>query len=291
MWEPMNIERFASFERCNGASIIQTGSIWWKRVRPFFYRPLFPFERFDDQSIGRLPKWTVFQYSVPEYHSNFSYFNFVIFEPSNNYDPSILPNNARRNLKKAMLNGLTARPVLIDESFINQAFPVYQSFVKRTGYSYEKKRLDRTYFNQWMHAVSEYPEAMVLGIFDSNDKLVSFEISCLVNGVLFLKTMINSERAVELHAPDLGLHYCREQVKTRKDVRFLFDSYWAIKSGVNYFKLMRGASVMTLPTRFECPWPMLPLCKTMRSKFKLIKGMNESQINQIVEKMGLHGTV
>ena len=53
-WPTMSIERYAAFEQSLGAKkILRTGDICWIQIRPFFYRPLLPFKKYDAEQLKR----------------------------------------------------------------------------------------------------------------------------------------------------------------------------------------------------------------------------------------------
>lgn len=43
MWRSMSIDEFAELEKACGSTVLNVGGVWWRRVRPFLYRPLNPF--------------------------------------------------------------------------------------------------------------------------------------------------------------------------------------------------------------------------------------------------------
>ena len=52
-WPPMSVERFAALEGAAGLKISKQSDIYWREVRPFFYRPLAPFCKYDPQKTKR----------------------------------------------------------------------------------------------------------------------------------------------------------------------------------------------------------------------------------------------
>ena len=42
-WESLTVDEFAEYRREEGMKLVKLDGIWWAEVRPFFFRPLFPF--------------------------------------------------------------------------------------------------------------------------------------------------------------------------------------------------------------------------------------------------------
>jgi hypothetical protein len=288
MWKSMSMDRFASLEMRTGSKVIKIGDFWWRQVRPLFYRPLLPFECYRQNRMDRFPQWSIFQFADCTQEPSLSHFNYIVFDAKNDYGLANLSRNARRNILNAQRNGLTSKIILIDNNFIDEAFSVYLSFYNRSHYSFEKKRLDRTYFESWMKVLSEYDELVMMGIFNSSGKLITYEITCLIDDVIYKKSIINSEEGIELHAPDLLLHSYRENLRSRNDIRCLFDGFWANSWDINYYKLKRGGRVVTVPARIHCSLPFSNLCGILVNSIRQIKGMNESEVASMLGKMGLN---
>ena len=181
-----------------------------------------------------------------------------------------------------------ARPIEMSPDIVGEAFRVYHSFYARTAYQWNKKRLERRHFDAWINTMIEYPEVIILGIFLGSGELLSYEISCMVDNVVHIKSIINSEKGIELHAPDISIHHYKEELKKNPEIRFIFDGFWMNNPSINIYKLKRGARVLTLPAKVDCQFPILNLCKWIRPTFPQIRGMDESQVRQSLVKLGFH---
>ena len=63
VWERMSIDEYAEFEMVMGAKLQKKGGVWWHQIRPYFYRPLFPFvELSPNQTKGLFGKFAAFQH-------------------------------------------------------------------------------------------------------------------------------------------------------------------------------------------------------------------------------------
>src|SRR6476620_3635557 len=96
-WPSMSANEYAALETALGANLVRTGGVWWRQVRPFFYRPLLPFCELSPDGCD-LPFWSLvggFQHIVPqESHSN-SRVGLLMFEEPRSYSLEGLSQNSR----------------------------------------------------------------------------------------------------------------------------------------------------------------------------------------------------
>lgn len=236
----MSVERYAAFEQATGAKVVRIGEIWWQQSRSFLYRPLLPFKKYDLTRIREgFDRVGVFQTAVEDKQPSNSYLNPIMYERPQDYDANKFRDSARKNLNKALRNPIAVRFIVDAEQFSEMAYPVYLSFYKRTKYRFDTSRKDKAKFTGWAHAVFQFPEAVVLGAFVGQE-LVSFEIACLVENTLILKTLVTSDKALTLNAPDLLLHSYRTIAQHHPEIQVIYDSMLAANVGLNNYKVRRG---------------------------------------------------
>ncbi|MGH9512787.1 MAG: hypothetical protein ACRD2U_11700 [Terriglobales bacterium] len=246
-WPSMSVDRYAGFEAATGVKVARIGGIWWQQVRPFLFRPLLPFKKYDVEAVKKgLGRIAVFQSAVEDGQSSNSHLNPVVYEKPQNYDSEKLHRMARRSLKKAFQNSITLSCAADEEEFSKLAYPVYLSFYKRTRYRFNTSRREREKFGRWAHALFQFPEVIVLCACVGQE-FIAFEVACLVGNTLILKTLVTSDRALRLGAPDLLLHCYRSGARDHPQIRLIYDSMLSANSGLNNYKVMRGATVLALP--------------------------------------------
>jgi hypothetical protein len=246
-WQSMTIDRYAAFERETGMKVVKIGDIWWHQVRPFLYRPLLPYKKYDLRKTTRdFNRIGAFQYGVEDGQACNSHLNPIIFDELHNYDMDKLAYSARKHIKKAMKNDVTVSRIIDEREFSENAYPCFVSFYERTRYGFDRSRRTRDGFSRWARTVFQFPEAVILGAF-AGQGLVSYEISCLVEDTLCLKTLVNSDKALKLGAADLLLHTHRLWSREQPEIHAIYDSVLGQRSGVNEFYLVRGARVLALP--------------------------------------------
>ncbi len=243
----MIIDRYAALERATGTNVVKVGDIWWQQVRPFLYRPLLPFKKYDLKNATEgFKRIGALQHGVADGQSYDSYLNPIVFDELQNYDMKNLRYNVRKHIKKALRNDVTVSRIVDEREFSENAYPCYVSFYERTKYAFDTSRRQKDRFSRWSHALFEFPETVVLGAFAGRE-LVSFEISCLVEDTLVLKTLVNSAKALKLGAPDLLLHTYRISTREQPQIHAIYVGMLGQSPGINEYYFIRGARVLALP--------------------------------------------
>lgn len=276
----MSVERYAAFEQATSVKVVQSGGIWWQQPRPFLYRPLLPYKKYDLTQVREgFDRVGVFQVAVEDKQPSNSYLNPIMYERPQEYDARRFRDSARKNLNKALRNSLAVRFIVDQEQFSEMAYPVYLSFYKRTKYGFDTSRKDKARFAEWAHAVFQFPEAVVLGAFLSQE-LVSFEIACLVENTLILKTLVTSDKALSLNAPDLLLHSYRTIAQDHPKIQRIYDSMLSANAGLNTYKVRRGAWIAALPAFLHIHPALLWLIKRADSAaYERLCGSNNEQLS------------
>ncbi len=141
LWECMSIDEYAEFEMVMGAKLQKKGGVWWHQIRPYFYRPLFPFV---------------------ELSPNQSYINFMVFEQPQSYLQYSLSSSFRRRIQKPAKCIKICLIKNVDE-LIDDVFQVYSSFYERTGYSFRKDRTDVKVFADWARLLFRFRKVIIWG--------------------------------------------------------------------------------------------------------------------------------
>jgi hypothetical protein len=263
-WVPMSIDRYAALESAAGLKVTKQGDVFWQQVRPFFYRPLAPYCGYDQAATARqFGKLAAFQHGVLNGQPSNSYLNFIVFDDLRNYDPGKLHRNAQRNLRAAQKNGLVAARLADEKQFVEQGYELYLSFYRRAKYEFATQRTRKEGFAQWARALFQFPDMPILGAFQG-DKLLGFEMSCRIGDTVIRKTMVHSDKGLELRAPDLLLHHCRVAAREDPSITLVYDSGLSTH-GIDEYKLRRGAHVTAIPAYLHVNPILLGLIKKFGS--------------------------
>jgi hypothetical protein len=278
-WPSMTIDRYAALERATGIKVVKVGDIWWQQVRPFLYRPLLPFKKYDlKEAIDGFNRIGAFQHGVEDGQSYNSYLNPIVFDEPHNYDIKKLRYSVQKHIKKALKNDVTVSRIVDEREFSEIAYPCYVSFYERTKYAFDASRRQKDGFSRWSHAVFQFPETVVLGAFAGRE-LVSFEIGCLVEDTLILKTLVNSDKALRLGAPDLLLHTYRISICEQPKIRTVYDSMLGQSPGINEYCIIRGARVLALPAFLHMHPALLWLTKKAnKSIYERLLGLGNDEL-------------
>ncbi len=129
-WQPMNLDEFAAFERSQGQVILKIRDCHWRRVFPFFYRPLLPCDELSRETVA-VPLGAFFggvQYAVPPAQKANSKIGLLLFEDTAAYCLDSLERHKRKQVRQAEKDFII-RPIRDLEEFKSQAYPVYLSFL------------------------------------------------------------------------------------------------------------------------------------------------------------------
>jgi len=247
-WKSATPDAYAKYlQHCEGADIRKVAKEWFYRARPFFYRPVLPFRSCDSLEVAAgFAPLSVFQCAVRLGAPSNSYLNIIFYDDIGDYHISKLPKSIRHDLRNALTGDLRIAPILEPGQHCREGYESYLSFFRRTRYKHISRRREWEQFVRWWQSMFDLPELNVWGGF-RNNRLISFEITCLVEDTLMITTRIHSDEALRFHMPDLMLHAWRISARESGQVSRVCDSLLVDSPGINNFKLRRGAKVIAQP--------------------------------------------
>jgi hypothetical protein len=241
----MTVEEWAALEQRLGGTVVKTGGVWWRRSRPLFYRPLFPFEALPRKVVppplARLGGW---QHAVPEGAVHNAHLNFMVFLGPQHYDPGKLLRGDRQSLKRAA-RSLTYRRITDAHELATEGFRVLREFFSRNDYEYRRDRLRPAVFRRWAEGLINEPKVLVLGAY-SKAGLCEVEVSFRVRDILFFEVTFSSHEGRSLHSADGVLDWLRREAAAT-DVSMICVGPACAKSRLDGFKLRRGGAVISVP--------------------------------------------
>ncbi len=239
MYERMSIEAYSAFEQENGARLCKTGDIWWREVRPFFYRPLIPFQPLEPGRAGvpRIRRLIGYQHLVSDPQRANSRMSFFVLDRPEAYSLDRLPSKLRWEVKRSTRH-LEAKPIGGAREFAEAGYSVYLSFYERTHYGWRNDRVDPGIFRQWAEALYRYPQVRIMGAY-SGSLLNAVAISYLVDDIVFYATLFCNDRGLRSHASDLMLHDVREAAANSPGVRYISMGAPGGRRGLDVFKIRR----------------------------------------------------
>ena len=281
MWSPMTVDEFAESESANGAEITQVDGFYWRKIRPFFYRPLLVHQSYSPDEIPLPPgKFSACQYVVKDASQANSNINLMVYDDLANYSIENCRKHHRRHLRAALKSGMVFRPIETVEELVTKGYPVYCSFYERSRYDFGKDRLDKKVYYQWAEHQINHKGVLVMGVF-LNDELLGIYISCRINNTVYLKTAINSKEAIRLRAPELSWHAYRETAREDRTIDLIVDGPYVPSDGINAFKFRRGARAIALPAYLDLNPLLLKGLRLFSSTvYQALKGFEEDEMNE-----------
>jgi hypothetical protein len=269
----MSIEDYAALERSLGTRLVRVGGVWWRRVRPLFYRPLFPFEPLPvgvaAPRRGRLGGW---QHAVAPGGPCNSHLNYMIVRDPRAYDTASLNREDRNNLKRA--RQLSYRRLTDLEEFATEGHRVLADFFGRSAYRFRRDRLRPAVFRRWAAALLAEPRVLVLGAF-SNEGLCEVHVSFRVQGVLCFDVAFASRHGRHLRSSYGVLNYLR-QLAAQTDASFINLGPAGMNEHLDGFKLRRGATIYSVPALLRVnPVACLLLGLARPGSLRRLLGMND----------------
>lgn len=249
-WDRMTMDEFALFQQSEGLKVVQIGGVWWVEIRPFFFRPLFPFTVVDPRSAIYPAKTMVggFLHLAPEGATANSTMNFFVYDNLKEYNLDALS----RKRKKAITEGLrnfTARRITDKDEFVEMAHPVYVSFQRRTKYSYKDERLTRQGFSDWTDNLYRHEKVSKLGAYHEG-KLYAIEVSYLVEDVIIGDTLFASDEGLRMQVTDFVYHTLRIAAADT-DARYFFAGLPTGVTSLDQSKLTRGCKLLKMPACYR----------------------------------------
>ena len=240
-----NAADYASFEAGQGEGIVCHKGIQWRRVRPFFYRPLLPVQVFDPGLSGpALARLGGMQYAVANQAAANSKLNLLVFENASEYSVDKLDRFERRDIRRA-LKTFRVNQILDASEFKREGFAVYRSFFKRTGYRYKTERRTESGFATWAEAVFNRPNPpLVLGAFRQGT-LAAVAMGYQVDSTFLYFSFFCDTDSLKLHVTGLMLHAMR-QTATACGANEIFIG---LRTKSSDFYIGRGCSVRAQPAK------------------------------------------
>jgi hypothetical protein len=250
-WAKIDEVNLAAFEGLLGKPAIKVNGIYWRQVRPGFYRPLMQFRQFPVGGVS-IPFWAAMgaaQYVVPSVNAANSCLNCMFFQHTRSYSLDELDANRNRQVRLASRR-FVIRPISNVEEFRAKGHPAYVSFFQRTGYEYGAERLDQGFFSSWADNLFRIPEVLILGAY-LDDELVGVSLTYLAGDVLCYATFFCTTDSLKLYLSDLMLHAIRSAAARSPEIRGIFTGMFKGNKGLDGFYTLRGAKCVRIPTYLQ----------------------------------------
>lgn len=249
---PVSLKDYVWVQSRQGAAVQKAGSVYWRRVRPFLYRPLLTFEPIVPAEARNPRAWPVaYQYATRSAAEANSHLNFLVYDELRGYALDTVSHN-RRRLIKAAAKHFTIRPITDVKELQDQGHRVYLSFYDRTRYEFKSDRTRPEQFRDWAADICASPASFVLGAYGAQG-LAAVSVSFWVDGTqtLLYSTLFAETEAQSKGVCELMLHELRLSAAQEPGIDcILLRPYQGGTSHDQYY-LLRGAALRRQPARLR----------------------------------------
>lgn len=250
--QSLSPSEYAVMERELGARIIERNGIFWRQVRPFYFRPALPVMEFSESQIVRPFPWPAgFQYAVKEKARANSALNFIMLDGLRDYSLESL-GRRRKQLVRHALQTFQVRPLRDLGEFQGQGFRAYRSFYERTGYTHRADRKNERAFHRWAEMVFRHPKVILLGGYGP-EGLLGVSRSYLVGGTLVYATLFCETDSLKKNLGELMFHELRMFAARDARIAQIYVRNYQDGNSLDQYYLMRGGKLVSRPARLELP--------------------------------------
>lgn len=252
-------EHYALSQRQDGQHVVQSQGIWWRRVRPGFYRPILPFLPLAEPAAAPCLEARMggYQHAVTAQSATNSRLGFLLFREAQAYRLGDLRRSRRwevNNASKRFALRTFADPV----EFTNRAHPIYGEFYQRTQYQFRAERLRRDHFHRWSEQLFADPGCNLWGAFAGPD-LAAVGAMRLIGRTLLYTSFFASAQGLAGHVSSFMLHSLRSAAAAHGGVDQILIGSPKLDSAsrsVDAFYMSSGCELVWLPARLVLSPPV-----------------------------------
>lgn len=264
--QPMTLGEYAESQIRFGAHIICRGGYYWRRIRPFFYRPLLPVSAIPAQAVATAPvSWPQgYQYVVEDGAPANSSMNFVMLGNLKAYRLESLSHKRRQVIANAAKQ-FEVRPIASAPELKAQGHAVYLSFFQRTGYAYKAERVQKAAFDQWAEDLFKSPKTLMIGGYHQS-RLVAYSTWYWVERTLVYTTLVSDTDAMRNNIGELMFHEIRALAGKQRGLDEIFLRNYQGGNSIDQYHLFRGAQLVRKPAQLCVPFPILAAMRRIAPK-------------------------
>lgn len=272
--QQMTLKDYAVLQSRFGVRIICRDGQYWRKVRPFFYRPLLPVEACAESPNPPPVTWPGgFQYVVANQQRANSTMNFIMADNPGSYSLDSLSHKRRQLIKRAAQH-FDVRPLTDPEEWKKQGHQVYLSFLQRTGYPYLTDRKHKTAFAQWIDSLCSNPKTILLGGYGPKG-LAAISTSYWINQTLVYSTLICETESLRKNVGELMFHEVRQLAARQSGISEVFVRGYQGGNSIDQYYLHRDCQVVRKPARLEISTATRALLRWFQPrKYELLVGVD-----------------
>lgn len=246
------MREFADLHQKLGTKVVCRNNLYWRKVRPFFYRPLLTTSVYRESDVTAPCSWPGgYQYVVAEPARANSTLNFVMLDGLRGYSLEGL-SHRRRNLIKSAMRRFEVRPLTNFDEFRDRGYAVFLSFYERTGYTFRADRKSRPAFERWAEMLFQHPKAILLGGYGANG-LAAISCSYVIDSTLHYATLLTDSESLRGGIGEVMFHQLRVLASESPLVEEICVRGYQGGNSLDQYYLLRGCKLVRRPARLEMP--------------------------------------
>ena len=270
--QQMSIPEYARLSTQLGGTIVERDGIYWRRVRPFFYRPLHSVEPIEAESFAPPSHWFGgYQHAVADARQANSTLNFIMLDSLRDYGLSSL-SHRRRHLITQAARRFQVRQIESLSELKEQGYRAYCSFFERTRYAYRSDRVERSRFGQWADHLFRQPKVLLLGGYGASG-LTAISASYWIKDTLNYMTFYAETESLRLNIGEAMFHELRLTAARHPGIREIMIRPYKGGESMDQYYLLRGGKVVRKPARLALhPVGHAVLRKFRPAEYSLLMG-------------------
>ena len=270
--QQMSLPEYAELQSRLGAKILCRDGHYWRKVRPFFYRPLLPVECHEESAVRPPVAWpSGYQYVVANGQRANSTMNFLMLDDLRGYSFGSLTHK-RRNLIKRTALKFQVRLLKDPQELSEHGHKVYLSFYERTRYHYKSDRRDPAVFRNWVDTLFSSPKTILLGGYGP-DGLAAISIGYWVNLTLIHASLMCESGSIRGNLVELMFHEIRLMAAQQPGIKEILVRSYQGGNTLDQYYMHRGCRLVKMPARLEVSAPIQTLFRWMMPrKYEHLRG-------------------
>lgn len=242
----MDIETFAHLERATGAHVIYHGGIWWRRIKPFYSRPLHLLTAFPFDTGGPPLFYSAvgYDHAVADAREANAFLSLMVLQDISRYELKCL-SEAKRNKIRQGLKQVEVRKLDDIRDLIEQGPEINRSNLARWGGD------RRGYLDEWMWR-QMIERTHVLGARETwaayvNGRIVAYLRTYVLDETVYIAQGRSHSEYLRYRPNDALRHTLLMDCKVRPGVKNVISGLESGRPSLTEYKKEFGFEVVKLP--------------------------------------------
>lgn len=242
----MDIETFAHLERATGAHVIYHGGVWWRRIKPFYSRPLHLLCTFSADTGGPpfFYRAVGYDHAVPDAGEANAFLPLMLLQDISGYDLKLL-SAAKRNQIRQGLRQVEVRRLDDIRELVEQGPEINRSNLTRWGGD-RRGYLDERMWRQTIERTHALGARETWGAY-VNGRLVAYLRAYVLDGTVYITQRRSHTEYLRYRPNDALTHTVIMDWQARSEVKNVIYGLESKKQSLTNYKKEFGFEVVKLP--------------------------------------------